>query len=393
MSIPALKKELKRTQSRRPKASSNKGAVEESVIHIGSIDYTSFLVIFLLVLIGVIMVFSAGTYNARVEFNDTFYYLKRQGIFAVLGLCIMIFMANFNYKYLMKFVVPLYFITNALLIAVRFIGREVKGAQRWIELPIIGQFQPSELAKISVLILVAYLIHKRKDILRNWPSFLFVCGIVGITVGLVVLGSLSSAIIVAIIGFGVIFIASPHILRFVVSGALGATVVYIFITFVSGMRIKRVNAWLDPFSYLLDGGYQIVQSLYAVASGGAFGLGIGQSRQASFLPDAHNDFIFAIICEELGFVGAALVLILFGILIWRLIHISINAPDVFGALLAAGIALLIASQVIINVAVVTNSIPNTGITMPFISYGGTSLLVTMFLMGVALNISRHSKQK
>ncbi len=392
MGIPATKDHSKKLH-RRPFSNAGKRHTEESVIHVGSIDYTSFLVIFLLVLIGVIMVFSAGSYNARVEYNDAFFFLKRQGIFAVMGICIMIFMANFNYKYLMKFVVPMYFITNALLIAVRFVGREKKGAQRWIDLPIIGQFQPSELAKISVLLLVAYLIYKRKDILKKWPGFLFVTGIVGITVALVILGSLSSAIIVAIIGFGVVFIASPHILRFVVAGGMGITAVYVFITFFSKFRSNRVNAWLDPFAYLLDGGYQIVQSLYAVASGGAFGLGIGQSRQASFLPDAHNDFIFAIICEELGFVGAALVLTLFGILIWRLIHIAINASDVFGALIASGIALMIASQVIINVAVVTNTIPNTGITMPFISYGGTSLLVNMFLMGVALNISRYSKQK
>ncbi len=211
---------------------------------------------------------------------------------------------------------------------------------------------------------------------------------------------MSAAIITVIIGFGMIFIASKHILRFVLGGAVGAGGLTAYLWYISqnpvdaegGFRGERFLAWLDPFKYYEGKGFQIVQSLYAIASGGLFGLGIGQSRQTTFLPEAHNDMVFAIICEELGLVGAAVILLLFGIFIWRGIRVAVNAPDIFGSLTAAGIVLTIATQVIINVGVVTNTIPNTGITMPFVSYGGTSLLVCMTLSGILLNISRHTRE-
>ncbi len=368
---------------------------KQVVIAVGSIDYTTLLITSILLLIGVVMVFSAGYYNAatRKEFNyDMYYFLKKQGFFAILGFSVMMFMSQINYRYLMRLGFPLYIVSNILLIWVAIGTVASHGAKRWIELPVIGRFQPSELSKVAVILLISFIIHKHKNILKNWGGFLLCCGIVGLTMGLVLLGNLSTALIVGIIGFGTIFVASPHVLRFVIAGmtAVGGLVSYIAF-FSKGFRGERFDAWLDPFADPRGYGFQIIQSLFAIASGGPFGLGIGQSRQKSFIPEPHNDFIFSIICEELGAVGAAIVLILFAVLIWRGIKIAMEATDVFGTMVATGIILMIASQVIINVAVVTNSIPNTGVPMPFISYGGTALLITMFLMGILLNISRHSK--
>ncbi len=371
---------------------------KQTIISVGSIDYTALLIISLLLLIGVVMVFSAGYYNAatRKVFNyDMFYFLKKQGLFALMGFCVMIFMSSVNYRFLMKFSFPLYAVSNILLIYVSLKAAVINGAKRWIELPVIGVFQPSELSKSAIILFLSYLLYKNKNILKTWRGFIFCCMVVGFTVGLVLLGGLSTALIVCIIGFGTIFVASPHIARFVIAGLSGVGGLIFYIVFLSGngnFRFKRFEVWLDPFSDPNGVGFQIVQSLYAIASGGPFGLGIGQSRQKSFVPEPHNDFIFSIICEELGLVGAAVVLILFGILIWRGIKIAMNATDLYGSLVATGIVIMIASQVIINVAVATNSIPNTGVTIPFISYGGTSLLTSMFLMGILLNISRYSKE-
>lgn len=382
-------------ENRRPAA--EKGAeAPRQVIAVGSVDYTALLMTTLLLLIGVVMVFSAGYYNAatKPEFGyDMYYFLKRQGLFAVAGFCVMMFMSTVNYRYLMRLSVPIYIVANVLLIFVALRGIVSHGAPRWINLPIIGRFQPSEISKMAVILLVSYLIHKYKNILKNWGGFALCCGVVGFTAGLVLIGNLSTALIVLIIGVGIIFVASPHVLRFVAFGGLGAAALVSYIAvFSSGFRGERFDAWLDPFADPRGYGFQIIQSLFAIASGGPFGLGLGQSRQKSFVPEPHNDFIFSIICEELGLVGAAMVLLLFAILIWRGIKIAMDATDTFGSLVASGIVLMIASQVIINVAVVTNSIPNTGVPMPFISYGGTGLLITMFLMGVLLNISRHSRE-
>ncbi len=389
---PEMRRPVSTRERIRNYADRSKVFSQQTVISVGSIDYTAMLVICLLVLIGVIMIFTSGIYIAENTYNNMFYFLKRQSIFAVMGFCVMVLVSNFNYRYYIALAAPLFIVSSVLLVAVQLIGKTVYGATRWINLPIIGQFQPSELAKVSIIFLVAFLVQRNKSIIKTWSGFFILCGLIGLNTALVLLGGLSSAIIVAVIGFGMLFVASPYIWRFLFLGGLGAVGVAGIIMIPSEFREDRVAAWLDPFAHLLGVGYQIVQSLFAIASGGLFGLGIGQSRQRSFLPLAHNDFIFAIICEELGFVGAALVLVLFGMLIWRGINIAIKAPDIFGSLIATGIVLMLGSQVIINVAVVTNSIPNTGVTMPFISYGGTSFLISMFLMGVLLNISRYSKK-
>jgi len=199
----------------------------------------------------------------------------------------------------------------------------------------------------------------------------------------------------AVIGFGIIFIASPHTLRFIIAGIGGVSSVVAYLVYAAAntgsFRGGRLMAWLDPFADPTGKGYQTVQSLYAIASGGWFGLGLGQSRQKTFIPEAHNDIIFSIVCEELGLAGAAIVILLFSILIWRGFKVAMNAPDTFGSLTAAGIVVTIAAQVIINIAVVTNTIPNTGVSLPFISSGGTALVVMMGMVGILLNISRYSR--
>jgi len=368
------------------------------------VDYSIYAVVIALVLFGILMVFSASHAitgrSARYNF-DTFFYLKRHGVMAVIGFLCMNIMTNFPYQMLKRFALPSYLVSLGLLLFAVTFGIVSHGAGRWIPLPFGLQFQPSEVAKIALILTLASIISRNPTILHKWVGFIICGGIVGVMAAFVALGNLSTAIITAIIGGGILFIASPHIWRFVIVGGagVGGIVGYLaFMAYFAGdamggqFRGGRFLAWQNPFEYMQGYGFQIVQSLYAIASGGLFGLGIGQSRQKTFLPEVHNDVIFAVIAEELGFMGAALLLILFGILVWRGLYIAINAYDTFGALVAIGIILMVASQVAINVAVVTNTIPNTGIPMPFISYGGTSLIVSMGAMGVLLNISRHSKK-
>ena len=368
---------------------------DEKKIYVSSFDYSVFFTVILLVLFGIIMIFSASSYVAatRSEYNhDMFLFLKKQ-VFAVgLGFILMMFTANLNYRKLKRFAFWLYCVANFLLVFVFLFGTVTKGARRWIYLPVVGSFQPSELAKVAVILFVSCLIASNKNILKDISGHIFCAFFVFLTVILIALANLSTAIIVSLIGFGIIFIASPYTAVFFISGLIGTSGLVFYMSRAKDFRGGRFSAWLDPFSDPSATGYQIVQSLYAVASGGIFGLGLGQSRQKlGFLPEAHNDIIFSIICEELGFFGAMIVLILFAILIWRGIKIAVNATDLFGTLVASGIVIMIASQVIINVAVVTNSIPNTGVPLPFISYGGTSVAIMMMLIGILLNISRYSR--
>jgi len=339
------------------------------------------------------MIFSASYHQAAMRGFGTFHFVRQQAIFASAGFLVMYIMANINYRLLVKTGWLLYFISSVMLVYVALFGVVVGGARRWIELPIIGRFQPSEVMKVAVIFVIAFLVFRDRRTLDTWKGFFYASGIVGFAVSLVLLGrSLSVSLIITIIGMGMIFAASPHIWRFVVMGGAAAGGLVMYLTVLSeDFRGERVNAWLDPFAFPLGVGYQTIQSLYAIASGGLFGLGIGESRQKSFIPEPQHDMIFAIIAEELGFAGSAMILALFGLLIWRGIMAAIHAADMFGAMVATGIVLMIASQTIINVAVVTNTIPNTGMPMPFISYGGTSLLVSMFLVGVLLNISRYHK--
>jgi len=368
---------------------------EDNIIAIGKMDYTILLVVLILVLFGLVMIFSASYYTASINKDyhyDMFFFVRKQALFAVAGFAFMIIVSNINYNMLRRLALPIYGTAVLLLIYVFFFGVAVNGARRWITLPIVGSFQPSELMKVGTILVLSLLISTRKDILKKWPGFIFCCGVVGFGAFFVFIENFSTSLIICVIGIGIIFVASSYIMRFVVAGASAVSLLVVYLAFFSkGFRGDRFDAWLHPFDDPSNTAYQAVQSLYAIASGGMFGLGLGQSRQKSFIPEAHNDIIFSIVCEELGFVGACIVIILFGVLIWRGIRVALRAPDTFGSLVAAGVVIMIAAQTIINIAVVTNSIPNTGVPLPFISYGGTALMIMLGLVGVLLNISRYSK--
>ena len=361
------------------------------------VDATLFLIVVILTVIGLVMIASSSYLTAATspKYNfDTFYLFKQSSGHAVIGLFIMcglIFIKFYAYRTFAKLI---YVVAVGLMVLVVAVGISSNGATRWLELPIPGmnQFQPSEVAKPALIFMLAYMIKKNPDRVNTWPGFLFCIGVVGVMAGLAYYGSLSAAIIIAVIGMGMLFIASKKRIRFVILGLLGGGGLTAYLAYMSlgdHWRGGRFSAWRNPWNDPSDTAYQIIQSLYAVASGGFFGLGIGQSRQKTYLPEQFNDYIFAIISEELGLIGAGIVLLLFGALIYRGIRIAFYSKDEFAALAAAGIVISIASQVLMNVAVVTNTIPPTGITLPFISYGGTSLLVSTAMMGILLNISRY----
>lgn len=364
-------------------------------VKMGGYDFTVLFIVLTLVLFGVVMIFSSSYYytmtSAKYEY-DMFYFLKKQSIWAVLGIIAMLTAMNVPYTIYKRFAFPAYMLSNLFLLLLPLIGIEVNGQKRWLGVGSL-QFQPSEFTKVAVIwFLSVYVMEHRKE-LANIKGFAKACGVLLVPVVLIAVSNFSSALLVGLLGATILFVASPRIWYF--GAAIGAAVPLCGIAVLLPQfryRLTRITTWLDPWSDPTGTGFQTIQSLYAVASGGLFGLGLGQSRQKTFIPEAYNDIIFAIICEELGLIGAALVIMLFAVLIWRGIRIAMNARDQFGMLVATGITAVIAFQSIINIGVVTNTIPNTGQPLPFVSYGGTSLLFLMGMIGILLNISRFQKE-
>ncbi len=353
------------------------------------IDYTMFVLVILLVVFGLIQLYSSSAYNGRVKFHDSAYYFKKQLFATSLGLMAMYLVSCMDYHWLAKLAPYAYLLSMALSTAVLFFGDEINGSKRWLSLGPLS-FQPAEFAKVAVILFLAYRIDrtpkKTAGILFMGKVLLWILPIVG----LVGSNNLSTAIIILGIAIILIFISNPKYLQFIGLGAAGIGFVSIFLAMES-YRLERIAIWRDPEAY--DKGFQTIQGLYAIGSGGIFGQGLGSSLQKlGFVPEAQNDMIFSIICEELGLVGASLLILIFALLIWRLMVISTHAKDLLGAMIAVGIMGHIAIQVILNIAVVTNTIPNTGITLPFISYGGTSVLFLLSEMGLALSVSRHQKK-
>ncbi|MCD7854314.1 MAG: putative lipid II flippase FtsW [Clostridiales bacterium] len=356
---------------------------------IGSVDFIILFVVLLLVIIGTIMIFSASYYSAgnNEAFNyDIYYFLKKHLTYLAVGMIAMIILANYNYKGLKPFLPIAYGASLVFLVLVLIFGTEINGAKRWLWF-----FQPSEVAKLALILFLSSYIDENKNILTTPKGFVRCIAIVCVPTGLIAIENLSTAIVTFAIGMGILFIGTPNkrfFLPFIPLGGLGLLAGIALASF----RLERIKAWLNPFDYAQDTGYQAVQSFYAIASGGFLGLGLGHSRQKlGYIPEAHNDIIFSILCEELGFFGAAIVIILFMILIWRVIRVSMLADTEFGVLTAGGIIIMIGIQVIMNIAVVTNTMPNTGIPLPFISYGGTSLIIMLISMGIVLNISKFQK--
>lgn len=341
------------------------------------------------------MVFSSSWPEAMVDFNDGYYFLKKQLISATLGFIALFTTMNIDYHFFKKFALPIYILSllSGLLLFTP-LGVELKGATRWINIG-FTTFMPSDAIKVGSVIFFANFLSNKKDkvgtlVQGTIPALFYI----GLSCGLILLQpDLGTTVTLGATLIAMFFVAGMKIshLSAMIVGA--AAFLYFAITGEGNeYRMRRWTTFLDPFADKLGDGWQVVQSLYALGSGGLFGLGLGKSRQKFFyIPEAYNDFIFSIIGEELGLFGTLLVLLLFFILIWRGIIIALKSEDLFGCYLASGITALITVQSLINIAVVTSSIPTTGITLPFISYGGTSLLFYMASVGILLNISRHAK--
>ena len=343
-----------------------------------------------LVVFGLAVLYSTGSYNGSVRFGDAFYYMKKQFFAAALGMLVMYLISCMDYHIFEKYAIAAYLISLALSTLVLFAGNAYNGSRRWLSLGPLS-FQPSEFAKLAVILFLARRVGRQKKKRNSFLNLVFVIALVLPIVALVGTNNLSTAIIILGIAVIVVFVSDKRYMQFVWIAAAGAGMMALFLG-MEAYRLERIAIWKNPEAY--EKGYQTIQGLYAIGSGGLFGRGFGESIQKlGFVPEAQNDMIFSIICEELGFVGATILMLVFLMLIWRFMVIAVHAPDLFGSLIAAGAMGHIAIQVILNVAVVTNTIPNTGITLPFISYGGTSVLFLLSEMGLVLAVSRWQSEK
>ena len=348
-------------------------------------DYSLLFIIIFLVCFGLVMLYSTSSYDGQLKFDDSAHYVKKQLFATSLGFMAMYPTSRIDYHVWMRFAGVAYIAALLLCTAVIFVGQEYNGQKRWLKLGPLS-FQPSEFAKIAVILFLAVLISRMPKQMKKFQTVIKVLLIVVPIVGVIAYNNLSTAIILLGIAVVMSFVASPKYAQFFALGGLGIAFGSIFI-YLERYRAERIKIWLNPEDY--EKGYQTLQGLYAIGSGKLFGKGLGESMQKlGFLPEAQNDMIFSIICEELGLFGAVCVILLFLLMLWRFMVIANNAPDLYGALLVVGIMAHISIQVILNIAVVTNSIPNTGITLPFISYGGTSVLFLLSEMGLALSVSR-----
>lgn len=357
-------------------------------------DFWLFMTVLVLLSLGLIMVFSASAPTAEKEYKDIYFIIKKQLRFALLGVAAMLLAANYDYrKYGRKTVLALMGASVVMLILVLIpgIGREVNGSWRWIYFGSIP-FQPSELAKLALILFLSFYLSKRKKPLNtlfgDLMPYLFVIGLISLL--LLLETHLSATIIMISLSVIILFVAGAKVRHFLIMATPVGAVLVAVISFTDYMT-PRINSYLNPWSSPRGEGWQTIQSLYAIGSGGLFGRGLGQSMQKFlYIPEPHNDYIFAILAEELGYIGVIAVLLLFMIFIWRGIKIAVHAPDVYSSLIATGITSLIAVQSLFNVAVVTNTVPPTGVSLPFFSSGGTSLVLFMIEVGILLNISRYS---
>ena len=367
-------------------------------------DYSLLFTVIFLTVFGLIMIYSASAYKAQMDFGNPGHFMIRQAAIAAGGFVLMYVVSRIDYHWFARFATTGYIMSYITMLLTMFspLGVASHGKKRWLKVgPGMMQFQPTELVKISLILLLAVLISKLGPKVNRLKAAGLVIGLSAPLALLVTANNLSSGIIIAGIGFVMMFVASRKILIYGGCVALGAIIMVFagpignFLTKIKVLKpyqLTRINVWLDPEAYPTTGGYQVLQGLYAIGSGGLFGKGLGESIQKlGFVPEAQNDMIFSIICEELGLFGAVSVILIFMFMIYRFVLIAGNAPDLFGALIVVGVMAHIAIQVILNIAVVTNTIPNTGITLPFISYGGTSILFLMVEMGMVLSVSNQIK--
>ncbi len=340
------------------------------------IDFTLLITIILLLGIGLIMVLSASSPSALADYGDSYHYFKRQLIFGILGLIAMLAISKIDYRFYQKFYKHAWWISLVLLAVVKIIGTEANGAQRWISITESLTIQPSEIVKFLIIVFYAGMLTKNRDELPKFGKGLLkhISMVIPLIVLLLLEPHFSASIVILGIVCIMMFVAGCKFKHFLAIGTILIPLI-IIVALLQPYRLQRVVTFLDPWKDASDTGWQVIQSLYAIGSGGLFGVGLGDSKQKYlYIPEPQNDFIFSIVGEELGFIGSVLILVLFGVLIWRGIIIAMKAPDMFGSLVAVGITSLIAIQVIINVAVVTSSMPATGMPLPFFSYRWNSTI-------------------
>ena len=372
----------------------------------GLIDYSLLFIVLFLLGFGLVMLYSTSSYDALVNHGKSTWFLEKQMLYTGFGLVLMAFVSKIPYTFWKKTSLILYILSILLVCLVIPFGIKVNGAKRWLKFPLIPMnLQPAEVAKIGVIISCALIIEwlGRKRITTILGVFLtmFPAVLAGVLIWKIT-DNLSSAIIVVAIGYGMLFVASPDYMKFFGIAGLAVGVAFLWVRHVVNsadtqsldFRSERILAWLDPQAYAGGKGYQTIQSLYAIGSGGIFGKGLGQSMQKlGFIPEAQNDMIFSIICEELGLFGAISIMLMFVLLLWRFMMIANNADDFYGAMLVVGVICHISVQVILNIAVVTNTIPNTGVTLPFISYGGSSVFFLLSEIGIVMSVARGLGKK
>lgn len=388
-------------QQRQPLLASARGSRARKKSGTDYYDFNLVAVIVLLTCFGLIMLYSTSAYMAEVTYNDDMFYFKKQALISLACVIAALVISRIDYHILTYFTTLLYGGAILLMVLVKTpLGVESHGARRWLQLGPL-QFQPAEVAKIAVIVCLSYMIVKMGKQIKTLKACMVLGSMGGLLALIAYVGTenLSTAIIIFCITAGLIFIAHPDMRPFLIIAAVAVILVVGAVIFLSStldtsssFRIRRILVWLRPEDYASGDGYQTLQALYAIGSGGFFGRGLGNSIQKlGSVPEAQNDMIFSIICEELGIFGGIIVLLLFGYLLYRLFFIAQNAPDMFGSLMVSGIFIHIALQVIFNIAVVVNLLPNTGVTLPFISYGGTSILFLMAEMGLALSVARQIK--
>ncbi len=363
-------------------------------IQTGRLDITFLAFVLILLTVGLVMLFSASYAYSYEYYGNSYKFIIRQAGFAAVGLVVMFAFSKIDYHFWRKFSWAIFIVSLLLLIALLVMPPMVKGmdVKRWI---VIGplNFQPSELAKFAIIVLFSTLISANQHLMKSFKFIAFLVILLGLTCGLVVLEPhLSATVLIFMIGV-VLLIVGGIQKRYIIFGAVGGAGLFgaAILTGLVGYGSDRIKYWRDPWLAPKKEGFQTIQSLLAIGSGGILGRGIGQSRQKYlWVPEPHNDFIFSIVCEELGLIGAMAIIALFALLVWRGFTIAMRAADKFGALLAIGLTFQVGLQAMLNIWVVTNTIPNTGISLPFFSYGGTSLVILLAEMGIVLSVSRKS---
>ena len=364
-------------------------------------DFSLLIIVMFLIAFGLVMLYSTSSYSAMEDYGDAAYFLKRQLLSTAIGMVVFVaaIFINYHFWYKIKWFIYVASIFCVLLVLSPF-GHTVKGARRWLRLGPLS-LQPAEVVKVGLIIVLAAFISYSGSHMKKLKNNIVYCILAVAAAGItgIVTNNLSTAIILMGIAYIMLMIGNSKPAWLIIATVLGAVAVVAFLIWffnnvdsASHFRFKRLLAWRDPEKYASDTGFQTLQALYALGSGGFFGKGLGQSMQKlGFIPESHNDMIFSIICEELGMIGAGIVIMMFVIMMWRILNAAMTSPDLFSGLICTGVMIHIAAQVVINIAVVTNSMPSTGIPLPFISYGGTSVMILMAEMGLVLGISTKCK--